>query len=85
MLSGKHRSLNVAEIFGPSEHGEDSAGESAYRRGYTHGARAMIVGLGETLSIVQRQHLDTWLKGNLTPWSHSTPAEWTQPPEFPKV
>jgi hypothetical protein len=75
----------AAEIARPSEHGEDSAGESAYRRGYAHGAKAMISGLGQTLSIVQRQDLDAWLKGSLTAWSHSTPPEWTQPPEFPKI
>lgn len=75
----------MSEISRPSEHGEDSAGESAYRRGYAHGAKAMISGLGKTLSIIQRQQLDAWLAGSLTEWSHSTPMEWTKPPEFPKL
>jgi hypothetical protein len=63
---------------------DDHNREWAYRRGYAHGAAAVIAALGSHLPERIRDHAEQWLSSDVEPWA-CVEMRVTRPPEFPRL
>jgi hypothetical protein len=63
---------------------DDHDREWAYRRGYAHGAAAVIAALGGHLPERIRDQAEQWLPNDVEPWVCGE-MRVTRPPEFPSL
>jgi hypothetical protein len=68
-----------------SDHPDDADREWAYRRGYAHGAAAVIAALQAHLPEDIRNKAGKWLSKDVTPWRAPFETRLTRPPEFPRL
>jgi hypothetical protein len=66
-----------------TDHPDDFDREWAYRRGYAHGAAAVIEALRHHLPEEIRRRAEMWLNSEVTPWRAQFEPKVTRPPEFP--
>ena len=69
-------------MHGITDHPDDSDREWAYRRGYAHGAGAVVTALRPHLPEAVRRKADLWLASELISWRAQFQPKMTQPPEF---
>ena len=62
---------------------DDAERELAYRRGYVHGVSALMSGVVDKLSDVERQAIEYWFKNELTPWSRGEGT--SDAPDVPRL
>jgi hypothetical protein len=67
---------------GITDHPDDFDREWAYRRGYAHGAEAVVAALGPHLPEAIRRKAEMWLACELISWRAQFQPKMTQPPEF---
>ena len=67
---------------GITDHPDDFDREWAYRRGYAHGAEAVVAALRPHLPEEIRRKADLWLACELISWRAQFQPKMTQPPEF---
>ena len=67
---------------GITDHPDDSDREWAYRRGYAHGAEAVVTALRPHLPEAVRRKADLWLARELISGRAQFQPKMTQPPEF---
>jgi hypothetical protein len=68
---------------GVTDHPDDFDREWAYRRGYAHGAAAVVTALRAHLPEEIRRRAEAWLASEMTPWRAQFQPKATRPPEFP--
>ena len=56
--------------------------ETAYRRGYTQGARTVMTELAEHLPTELALKLNVWMATELGPWSISSTSDVSAPPKI---
>jgi hypothetical protein len=66
-----------------TDHPDDFDRESAYRRGYAHGAEAVVAALRPHLPEAIRRKAEVWLVSELMSWRAQVQPKMTHPPEFP--
>jgi hypothetical protein len=81
-IVGHRGALNMPNI---TDHPDDYDREWAYRRGYAHGAAAVIAALRPHLPEEMRRRAETWLAREVTPWRARFEPKVTEPPEFPSL
>jgi hypothetical protein len=67
---------------GITHHPDDFDREWAYRRGYTHGAEAVVAALRPHFPEAIRRKAEVWLACELISWRAQFQPKMTQPPEF---
>ena len=67
---------------GITDHPDDFDREWAYRRGYAHGAAAVVAALRSHLPEEIRRRAEVWLASEMTPWRAQFQPKMTRPPEF---
>ena len=67
---------------GITDHPDDFDREWAYRRGYAHGAEAVVAALRPHLPEAIRRKAEMWLACEITSWRAQFQPKMTQPPEF---
>jgi hypothetical protein len=65
-----------------TDHPDDFDREWAYRRGYAHGAAAVVAALRSHLPEEIRRTAEAWLASEMTPWRAQFQPKVTRPPEF---
>jgi hypothetical protein len=65
-----------------TDHPDDFDREWAYRRGYAHGAAAVVAALRPHLPEAIRRKAEMWLARELLSWRAQFQPKMTQPPEF---
>jgi hypothetical protein len=68
-----------------ADHPDDHDREWAYRRGYAHGAAAVIAALRPHLHERIRDQAEHWLTNEVEPWRAGFEMRVSRPPEFPEV
>jgi hypothetical protein len=66
------------------DHPDNHDREWAYRRGYAHGAAAVIAALRTHLPERIRDQTEDWLSDDVEPWA-CVEMRLTRPPEFPRL
>ena len=59
----------MANLSDPSDHEVEMKQELAFRRGYLHGAEAIVASVAERLSKANHEKLSRWLAAELRPWA----------------
>jgi hypothetical protein len=65
-----------------TDHPDDFDREWAYRRGYAHGAAAVVAALRSHLPEEIRRRAEAWLASEMTPWRAQFQPKVTRAPEF---
>jgi hypothetical protein len=68
-----------------SDHEIEMKRELAFRRGYLHGAEAIVASVGARLSKANRETLSKWLAAELRPWADAKLDCDPAPPIAPKL
>ena len=67
-----------------TDHPDDHDREWAYRRGYAHGAAAVITAVRTHLPERIRDQAEDWLSNDVEPWA-CVEMRVTRPPQFPRL
>jgi hypothetical protein len=81
MLASLREAKAMANL---SDHEIEMKRERAFRRGYLHGAEAIVQCIGERLLKSEREALSRWLAAELRPWATATHDADPAPPIAPE-
>jgi hypothetical protein len=74
--------MEAVEMPGITDHPDDFDREWAYRRGYAHGAAAVVAALRSHLPEEIRRRAEVWLASEMTPWRAQFQPKMTRPPQL---
>jgi hypothetical protein len=75
--------MEAVKMPGVTDRPDDFDRERAYRRGYAHGAAAVVAALRAHLQEEISRRAEAWLASEMTPWRAQFQPKATRPPEFP--